>query len=164
MQLAHGASTYIATADKKKVTKDSLIVVLAYNQRRFYVFLHVDPKKDAKHAKNINGDIWNKAPTAQDHLLGSEGNAAARGAAQATAYIKAILWTTMGDIHIKFFLKVQKPWRISVDMLDWVITIMSFFTESYKPSSFRQEIHWEMEPMERVSGAANVKMSLSESI
>jgi hypothetical protein len=73
MQLAREASTSIATADKRKVTKDSLIVVLAYNQRRFYVFLHVDPMKDAEQAKNINQDIWNEAPTAQDQLLGSEG-------------------------------------------------------------------------------------------
>jgi hypothetical protein len=107
MQLARGASTSITTADKKKVTKDSLIVVLAYNQRRFYVFSHVDPMKDAEQAKNINQDIWNEAPTAQDQLLGSEGNASG-GAAQATAYSKAILRTTMGDIHIKFFLEVPK--------------------------------------------------------
>jgi peptidylprolyl isomerase domain and WD repeat-containing protein 1 len=108
MQLARGASTSIATADKK-VTKDSLlIVVLAYNKRRFYVFLHIaDPMKDAEQeAKNINQDIWNEAPRAHQ-LLGSEGNAA-RGAAQATAYSKAILRTTMGDIHIKFFLEVPK--------------------------------------------------------
>jgi peptidylprolyl isomerase domain and WD repeat-containing protein 1 len=105
MQLARGASTSIAMADKK-VTKDSLIVVLAYNQRRFYVFSHIDPMKDAEQAKNINQDIWNEAPTAHQ-LLGSKGNAA-RGAAQATAYSKAILRTTMGDIHIKFFLEVPK--------------------------------------------------------
>jgi cyclophilin family peptidyl-prolyl cis-trans isomerase len=105
MQLAPGASTSIATADKK-VTKDSLIVVLAYNQRRFYVFSHIDPMQDNEQAKNINQDIWNEAPTAHQ-LLGSEGNAA-RGAAQATAYSKAILRTTMGDIHIKFFLEVPK--------------------------------------------------------
>jgi peptidylprolyl isomerase domain and WD repeat-containing protein 1 len=105
MLVARGTSTSIATADKK-VTKDSLIVVLAYNQRRFYVFSHIDLMKDAEQAKNINQDIWNEAPTAHQ-LLGSEGNAA-RGAAQATAYSKAILRTTMGDIHIKFFLKVPK--------------------------------------------------------
>jgi hypothetical protein len=87
-------TTSIATADKRKVTKDSLIVVLAYNQRRFYVFSHVDPMKDAEQAKNINQDIWNEVPTAQDQLLGSEGNAAG-GAAQATVYSKAILRTTM---------------------------------------------------------------------
>jgi peptidylprolyl isomerase domain and WD repeat-containing protein 1 len=97
--------TSIATVDKK-VTKDSLIVVLAYNQRRFYVFSHIDPMKDAEQAKNINQDIWNEAPTAHQ-LLGSEGNAA-REAAQATAYSKAILRTTMGDIHIKFFLEVPQ--------------------------------------------------------
>jgi peptidylprolyl isomerase domain and WD repeat-containing protein 1 len=106
MQLARGASTSIATADKQ-VTKDSLIVVLAFNQRRFYVFSHVDPLKDAEQAKSINRDIWNEVPTAQDQLLGSEGNAAG-GAAQVTAYSKAILRTTMGDIHIKFFLEVPK--------------------------------------------------------
>jgi hypothetical protein len=94
MQLARGASTSIATADKRKITKDSLIVVLAYNQRRFYVFSHVDPMKGAEQAKNINQDIWNEAPTAQYQLLASEGNAAG-GAAQVTAYSKAILRTTM---------------------------------------------------------------------
>jgi hypothetical protein len=105
MQLARGASTSIATADKK-VAKDALIVVLAYNQRRFYVFSHIDPVKDAEQAKNINQDSWNEAPTAHQ-LLGSEGNAA-RGAVQAAAYSKAILRTTMGDIDIKFFLEVPK--------------------------------------------------------
>jgi peptidylprolyl isomerase domain and WD repeat-containing protein 1 len=106
MQLARGSGSSIAMGDKK-TTNDSLIVVLAYNQRRFYVFSHVDPLKDDEKAENVNRDIWNEAPTAQDQLLGSEGNHAG-GAAQATAYSKAILRTTMGDVHFKLFPEVLK--------------------------------------------------------
>ena len=105
MQLARGSGGSIAMGDKK-TANDSLIVVLAYNQRRFYVFSHVDPFKDNEKVENVARDVWNEAPTAQDQLLGSEGNHG--GAAQATQYSKAILRTTMGDIHFKLFPEVPK--------------------------------------------------------
>jgi peptidylprolyl isomerase domain and WD repeat-containing protein 1 len=106
MQLARGTGSAIAMADKK-TSNDSLIIALAYQQRRFYVFSHVDPLKDEEQAENVARDIWNEAPTAQDRLLGSEGNHAG-GAAQQTSFSKAILRTTMGDIHIKLFSEVPK--------------------------------------------------------
>lgn len=106
MQLARGASTSIAMADKK-VANDALVVVLAYNQRRFYVFSHIDPLKDNEHVEDVSRDVWNEAPTAQDQLLASGGHSAS-GGAQATSFSKAILRTTMGDIHIKLFPEVTK--------------------------------------------------------
>eukprot|EP00980_Cylindrotheca_fusiformis_P011089 scaffold2551_cov113-Cylindrotheca_fusiformis.AAC.28 len=104
MQLARGASTAVAMGEEK-TANDSLIVVLAYQQRRFFVFSHIDPLKDQ--AENVTRDIWNEAPTAQDQLLGSEGKHA-RGAAEASTFSKAILRTTMGDIRIKLFGGVPK--------------------------------------------------------
>lgn len=104
MQLARGHGSSIAVADKKTFN-DSLIVALSYKQRRFYVFSHVDPLKDSQEEGEMNRDVWNEAPTSQDRLLGSE---AALGAAQTTSFSKAILRTTMGDIHIKLFAGVPK--------------------------------------------------------
>jgi peptidylprolyl isomerase domain and WD repeat-containing protein 1 len=106
MQLARGSGSKIAMGDRK-VAQDALVVVLGYNQRRFYVFSHVDPLKDDENADSAGRDVWNEAPTAQERLLGSEGNAG-RGANQATSFSKAILRTTMGDIHIKLFPDVPK--------------------------------------------------------
>lgn len=106
MQLARGASTSIAMGEKKSAN-DSLIVVLGYQQRRFFVFSHIDPLKDQDEAENVTRDIWNEAPTAQDQLLGSEGRHA-RGAAEGSTFSKAILRTTMGDVHIKLFAGVPK--------------------------------------------------------
>jgi peptidylprolyl isomerase domain and WD repeat-containing protein 1 len=106
MQLARGSGSKTAMGDRK-VAQDALVVVLAYQQRRFYVFSHVDPLKDDENADSAGRDVWNEAPTAQERLLGSEGNAG-RGANQATAFAKAILRTTMGDIHIKLFPEVPK--------------------------------------------------------
>lgn len=109
MQLARGASTSIAMEDRK-VANDALVIVLAYNQRRFYVFSHIDPLKDNENKDNseeVSRDIWNEAPTAQDRLLASGVNGAG-GSKQATAFSKAILRTSLGDIHIKLFPEVPK--------------------------------------------------------
>ena len=106
MQLARGSGSSIAVGEKK-TQNDSLVVVLGYQQRRFYVFSHVDPLADEDKRDNVNRDIWNEAPTAQDQLLGSEGNLS-RGVAEASSFTKAILRTTMGDIHIKLFPGVPK--------------------------------------------------------
>ncbi len=106
MQLARGASTSIAVEDRK-VANDALVVALAYNQRRFYVFSHVDPLKDNETAENVSRDVWNEAPSAQDQLLGSGGNGAGSGS-QMSIFTKAILRTSMGDIHIKLFPEVPK--------------------------------------------------------
>jgi peptidylprolyl isomerase domain and WD repeat-containing protein 1 len=106
MELARSSGSSIAMGDKKRA-EDSLIVALGYQQRRFYVFSHTDPLKEEGNDENINRDIWNEAPTAQDRLLGSEGGNQ-RGSSQASSFAKAILRTTMGDIHIKLFQEVPK--------------------------------------------------------
>jgi peptidylprolyl isomerase domain and WD repeat-containing protein 1 len=107
MQLARSSGSSKAVGEITK-SQDALIVALAYQQRRFYVFSHVDPLKDkASDGEDIARDIWNEAPTAQDRLLGSEGGHK-RKAAQASAFSKAILRTTVGDIHIKLFQEVPK--------------------------------------------------------
>lgn len=107
MQLARGASSSIAMADRK-VANDALVVVLAYHQRRFYVFSHIDPLKNNEHdAEDVSRDVWNEAPSAQDQLVASRGNMSG-GVAQSTSFAKAILRTTLGDIHIKLFPEVTK--------------------------------------------------------
>lgn len=106
MQLARGSGSSVAVGEKMN-NNDSLVVTLGYQQRRFYVFSHVDPLEDGEQTDNAKRDIWNEAPSAQDQLLGSEGNTS-RGAAEASSVSKAILRTTMGDIHIKLFQGVAK--------------------------------------------------------
>lgn len=91
----------------KKTTNDSLVVVLAYNQRRFYVFSHIDPIKDSEQGDGDSRDVWNEAPSAQDQLLATQGTAAG-GVSASKTFSSAILRTTMGDIHIKLFAEVPK--------------------------------------------------------
>jgi peptidylprolyl isomerase domain and WD repeat-containing protein 1 len=106
MQLARGASTSVAVGDRK-VSNDALVIALAYNQRRFYVFSHIDPLKDTEKVEEVSRDIWNEAPTAQDQLLATDGNATG-GASQTGVAASAVLRTSMGDIHIKLFPDVPK--------------------------------------------------------
>jgi peptidylprolyl isomerase domain and WD repeat-containing protein 1 len=107
MQLARGTGNSTAVGDKKN-ENNSLVVALAYHQRRFYVFSHVDPFQDPDGADDMlsSRDVWNEAPTAQDQLLVSDTGRI--GGAQAAGNSKAILRTTMGDIHIKLFPEVSK--------------------------------------------------------
>ena len=106
MQLARGTGQQVAMGDANaKKESDALVVALAYQQRRFYVFSHIDPLSEEDSANAELRDVWNEAPTAQERLLGSEGmGSTGRGASnQTTTIAKAILRTTMGDIHIKLF-------------------------------------------------------------
>lgn len=107
MQLARGTGNSTAVGDKKE-ENNSLVVALAYHQRRFYVFSHRDPFQDPEAADQMlaSRDVWNEAPTVQDQLLVSE--AGRGGRSQALSTSKAILRTTMGDIHIKLFPEVPK--------------------------------------------------------
>ncbi|CAJ1947239.1 unnamed protein product [Cylindrotheca closterium] len=105
MQLSRGQGGSVAVGDRK-ASNDSLIVALSYKQRRFYVFSHIDPLKD-QDQEEVSRDVWNEAPTSQDRLLGSEVSNIT-GANNAAAYSKAILRTTMGDIHIKLFGGIPK--------------------------------------------------------
>jgi peptidylprolyl isomerase domain and WD repeat-containing protein 1 len=106
MLLARGASTSIAVGDRK-VANDALVIALAYNQRRFYVFSHIDPLKDNDQSSDISRDVWNEVPSAEDQLLATDGNATG-GAALRGVATSAILRTSMGDIHIKLFSDVPK--------------------------------------------------------
>lgn len=118
MQLARGATT-ATSADKTKVEEkpkpesDALVVALAYEKRRFYVFSHLDPLKETDEseaemkAENDPAslrDIWNEPPNAEDRLgmRGSEMGGHYQKEAK-KAETAAILRTTMGDIHIKLF-------------------------------------------------------------
>jgi peptidylprolyl isomerase domain and WD repeat-containing protein 1 len=107
MQLARGTGTSTAVGDKK-VENNSLVVALAFQQRRFFVFSHVDPFLDQEQDDGdaTSRDIWNEAPTLQDQLLASEGGKG--GGLQNAGRSKAILRTTMGDVHIKLFPEVPK--------------------------------------------------------
>ncbi|KAG7339690.1 peptidyl-prolyl cis-trans isomerase A [Nitzschia inconspicua] len=106
MQLARGVGGSTAVGDKK-IENNSLVVALAYQQRRFYVFSHVDPFLDKQQGDtDTNRDIWNEPPTAQDQLLASETTRG--GGSKQNTSSKAILRTTMGDVHIKLFPEVPK--------------------------------------------------------
>ena len=111
MQLARSSGSSTAVGEKKQ-TDDSLIIALAYQQRRFYVFSHIDPLQDQKDSGSndniVARDVWNEPPTAQDRLLGSEGGNQRGGVDKEPSFTKAILRTTMGDIHMKLFPEVPK--------------------------------------------------------
>lgn len=128
------------------IPNDSLIVAVAYNQRRIYIFSHYDPIDDIVSTKNQNGlhhdndnnnnqsnkkknhnkknnsnnvddiatyrDVWNEAPTVQDQLYHNRQQTqhstdplmnTKHGSTTNTSQSnnKAILRTTMGDIHIQ---------------------------------------------------------------
>ncbi|VEU38999.1 unnamed protein product [Pseudo-nitzschia multistriata] len=110
MQLARGTGNATAVGEKEAEVNNSIVVALAYQQRRFYVFSHVDPmleQQDGSADSANNRDIWNEAPTAEDQLLVSE-TGRGGGGVQSKIVSKAILRTTKGDIHIKLFQEVSK--------------------------------------------------------
>ncbi len=111
MQLARGMGKSTAVGDKKEQVNNSVVVALAYQQRRFFVFSHFDPllKPEGDVDSTSNRDIWNEAPTAQDQLLVSESGRG--GASQIEKISKAILRTSKGDIHIKLFHEVPKTFE-----------------------------------------------------
>lgn len=119
MQLARGAAAISSAAkekeanDQTKPESDALIVALAYDKRRFFVFSHLDPLKlatdepdattNADNDPAAMRDMWNEPPTAEDRLgmratdMGGNQNEASKVGSS------AILRTTMGDIHVKLF-------------------------------------------------------------
>lgn len=111
MQLARGMGKSTAVGDKKEDVNNSIVVALAYQQRRFFVFSHFDPllKSEGDVDSTNNRDIWNEAPTVQDQLLVSESGHG--GVSQTEKISKAILRTTKGDIHIKLFHEVRKTFE-----------------------------------------------------
>ena len=107
LQLARGIGNSNAVGDNKKEVNNSIVVALAFQQRRFFVFSHLDPLIDTEGVDAANNrDVWNEAPTVEDQLLVSESG---RGRSSEIEKIsKAILRTTKGDIHIKLFQEVKK--------------------------------------------------------
>ncbi|CAB9499845.1 Peptidylprolyl isomerase domain and WD repeat-containing protein 1 [Seminavis robusta] len=120
MQLARGVAAQSSDAKEKsaedgiKIESDALIVTLAYDKRRFYVFSHLDPLKQADESENdttaendpaARRDIWNEPPTAEDRLGMRAGDMGGQYQDEASSKLgsTAILRTTMGDIHIKLF-------------------------------------------------------------
>ncbi len=111
MQLARGMGKSTAVGEKKEEVNNSIVVALAYQQRRFFVFSHFDPllEPEGDVDSTNNRDIWNEAPTAQDQLLVSESGRG--GGSQIETISKAILRTSKGDIHIKLFHEVPKTFE-----------------------------------------------------
>jgi peptidylprolyl isomerase domain and WD repeat-containing protein 1 len=118
MQLARGAGTSAAMEEASAVTAkvtDTILVALAYNQRRLFVYSHVDPVLSSSSATLDNDaltrrDVWNEAPSASDQLYATPHASTHTGSTlhtKETAVSKAILRTSMGDIHIALF--VEKP-------------------------------------------------------
>lgn len=138
LQLARGALLTGANGKKdnnepslthKKVT-DTILIALAYNQRRLYVFSHVDPVAEATTIKNkasgtsssststfedalTRRDVWNEAPTASDQLYAPTSKSSTTTSSQNSEFSKAILRTTMGDIHIQLCSTKQVPQTIA---------------------------------------------------
>jgi peptidylprolyl isomerase domain and WD repeat-containing protein 1 len=104
MQLARNASNKTSSgteADTSVPLGDALVIALAYNQRRLYVFSHLDPVEDPNTPEDIvaRRDVWNEAPTTQDQFLAD--NRASGSSSKSVT--KAILRTTKGDIHVQLF-------------------------------------------------------------
>ena len=84
-------------AEEVDTISDALLVALAYNQRRFYVFSHRDLLSEADGERLfLQRDVWNEAPTVEDQVV------APQKGESATAQ-KAILRTSKGDIHIQLY-------------------------------------------------------------
>jgi peptidylprolyl isomerase domain and WD repeat-containing protein 1 len=84
---------------------DSIVISMAFNKRRFYIFSHVDPvdeNGDETEQQNviISRDILNEPPDADDLLLT---NMEGYGKKKSILGKEAILRTTMGDIHIRLY-------------------------------------------------------------
>jgi peptidylprolyl isomerase domain and WD repeat-containing protein 1 len=130
LQLARGvlapssSSNNQTMAGGPKIT-DSLLIALAHNQRRLYVFSHVDPTTSSQSLANNTSqsssstfadaltrrDVWNEAPSAADQLLAP--TAPSAHATPALSTTRAILRTTMGDIHIQLCSAKQVPQTIA---------------------------------------------------
>ena len=99
MQLARGTTatpSQSEVADQvEKPPNDSLLIATAYQQRRIYVFSHIDHGADAER------DVWNEAPTVDDVLYHTQPTGADKGASKQIR--QAILRTTLGDIHMELF-------------------------------------------------------------
>lgn len=123
------SSTAVAATSKSDPIEhnnsDALLIATAYNQRRIYVFSHLDPVAATAGSAKTNDnadedvltkrDVWNEAPTAADRLYYTSGHAAKQllnsdtGPKSNSAIRKAILRTTLGDIHIQLLADYAIP-------------------------------------------------------
>jgi peptidylprolyl isomerase domain and WD repeat-containing protein 1 len=103
LDLARRASTKTSAAAEASMEtiSDSLLIALAYNQRRLYVFSQLDPVEDPDASDDViaKRDIWNEAPSVQDTFYTDNRS----GGISSSVFTKAILRTTLGDIHIQLF-------------------------------------------------------------
>jgi len=105
---AEGMGSTSNSCDVKEKISDSLLVAMAFNKRRFYVFSHMDRIAEANEKGDneeqqqaiISRDILNEPPDADDLMLD---NINGNDAKEALLGKEAILRTTMGDIHIRLF-------------------------------------------------------------
>jgi peptidylprolyl isomerase domain and WD repeat-containing protein 1 len=109
MQLARsaalGGAESNATVQPKAPKNDSILISMAFNKRRFYIFSHFDPVDehgDDTEQQNviISRDILNEPPDMDDLILT---NMEGHGKKKSILGKEAILRTTMGDIHIRLF-------------------------------------------------------------
>jgi len=101
--------------DDTGVKSDVLLIALAHEQRRLYVFTQYNVVTDPQAPSDIltRRDVWNEAPSAEDYRAGtgqggSSSTANLQHYLQTAQTIKAILRTTLGDIHLQLFGK-QTP-------------------------------------------------------
>lgn len=121
-QSAKGSGPAPVGRDKKStnnnkseaIKTDALLIALAYEQRRLYVFSQYDVVGDPDAPTDIltQRDIWNEAPSAQDYVASAASSGTPSDSIQqylkSVTTVKAILRTTMGDIHLQLFAK-QTP-------------------------------------------------------
>lgn len=109
MQLARsaalGGTESNSTVQSKVPKHDSIMISMAFNKRRFYIFSRFDPVDehgDDTEQQNviISRDILNEPPDMDDLILT---NVEGHGKKKSILGKEAILRTTMGDIHIRLF-------------------------------------------------------------
>ncbi|GAX12988.1 peptidylprolyl isomerase domain and WD repeat-containing protein 1 [Fistulifera solaris] len=108
--LARGEGSNQAISEEKEAGEklgDALLLTTAYNQRRVYVFSHVDPVSDNSTDQDETiqqRDVWNEMPVGDDALYHhGGGKSKQQDASQSVS--RAVIRTTLGDIHIELFSK-----------------------------------------------------------
>ena len=104
------------TSAEDLIKTDALLIAQAHEQRRLYVFSQYDVVDDPQAPTDIltRRDIWNEAPSSHDYITAATASTSAGPGENLQQYlksattIKAILRTTMGDIHLQLFAK-QAP-------------------------------------------------------
>ncbi|RKP27729.1 hypothetical protein SYNPS1DRAFT_12240 [Syncephalis pseudoplumigaleata] len=92
--LAMAASSNPLVKEKEK--KDPTLICTAYKRNRFFLFTRRDPESNASHQGDR--DIFNEKPTREEQSLAVAQLAKEFGT-------RAIIRTTLGDIHIQLFPK-----------------------------------------------------------